>query len=204
MHDIAHVTQPMERLRARMLNELDRDLIDARHTELMSNGTESSTVLAHLLQKGLGRRTMEFFKVGIAHKSERFRHTGFAVPYAVDTCGLGSAFGSIVGARLWNIQRRPQRAREMCPPFAPVETGSAERASLGSKAADIEAATFEQALARSCQRQRLVLRPDCALPNQAVQHPYAEIAGQMIVADPRLAQFRLLRPGAVAQVPARR
>jgi replicative DNA helicase len=110
MHDIAHVTQPMERLRARMLNELDRDLIDARHTELMSNGTESSTVLAHLLQKGLGRRTLEFFKVGIAHKSERFRHTGFAVPYAVDTCGLGSAFGSIVGARLWNIQRRPQRA----------------------------------------------------------------------------------------------
>jgi len=38
------------------------------------------------------------------------------------------------------------------------------------------------------------------LPFHAVEHLHAEIAGQMIVANPRPAQRRILRPGAHAHV----
>ena len=38
------------------------------------------------------------------------------------------------------------------------------------------------------------------LPHQAVEHLHAEIAGQVIVADPGAAQRRVLRPGAHAHV----
>ena len=38
--------------------------------------------------------------------------------------------------------------------------------------------------------------PHQPLPLQAVEHLHAEIAGEMVVADPRPAQRRILRPGA--------
>src|ERR1700733_830375 len=89
----------------------------------------------------------------------------------------------------------------MMAPLAPVEAGLA----LG-------ATRMRQALRRYLQglgQETLALRGQLdvvlALPQQllffhAVEHLHAEIAGEMIIADPRAAQRRILRPGAHAQV----
>ncbi len=94
----------------RAFNELDKDMITARHDELMRGEGEAGKVLGHLFARGISKATLDHFKVGVAHASPRFRRVGYAVPYAENTCELGTAFGTVTGARLCNVLKRPERA----------------------------------------------------------------------------------------------
>lgn len=109
MSEILHVGAVIDRARGRVSNDLDKEVILARHRELMDGEGEAGKVLGHLFQRGISKQTLDFFKVGLARASERFRYVGYAVPYTENTCGLGAAIGTITGARLCNAVRRPER-----------------------------------------------------------------------------------------------
>jgi hypothetical protein len=98
-------------------------------------------------------------------------------------------------------QRRAQRAREMMTPFAPVEAGLAQRpARMGERLrVDLQRVGHE-ARALGGQLDVVLLLTNQLLPLHAVEHLHAEIAGEMIVADPGAAQRRILRSGAHAHV----
>src|SRR5947209_4374447 len=66
--------------------------------------------------------------------------------------------------------------------------------------AAIIAGVREEALALGGQLDFLLLLADQPLLSHAVEHLHAEIAGQMVVANPRAAQGRFLWPGAQAHV----
>lgn len=107
--NVRHISDPMRALVARASNDLDMDRIVERHRELMAGEGEAAKVLAHLFDHGISKRTLDHFKVGVAHPSQRFRHVGYVVPYAEHTFGHGTAMGTATGARLCNIHRRPER-----------------------------------------------------------------------------------------------
>src|SRR3984957_8374698 len=93
--------------------------------------------------------------------------------------------------------RTPQRARQMMAPLAPVQAGLAYRAArMGQRLGRDLQALGQEALALGGELNVLLLLPDQPLASHAVEHLHAEIAGEMVVADPRAAQRRLLRPGA--------
>ncbi len=87
------------------------------------------------------------------------------------------------------------------PPLAPVEAGLADRTARVAEGLRIDLQRlFEEALALRRQFDVvLVLAHELALP-QAVEHLHAEVAGEVIVADPGAAQRRVLRPGAHPQM----
>src|SRR4051794_11682803 len=94
-----------------------------------------------------------------------------------------------------------ERAGEMVAPLAPVETGLADRpARMGEHVGRDLQMLRQEALALRRQLDLLLLLPDQVLRAQGVEHLHAEIAGEMIVADPRAPQRRILRPGAHAHM----
>ena len=92
-----------------------------------------------------------------------------------------------------------QRAGEVMAAFAPVEAGLADRPARMRQRLGVDLQRLgHEALALAGEFDRLLGLPDQPLLAQAVEHLHAEIAGEMVVADPRPAQRRLLRPGAHA------
>ena len=92
--------------------------------------------------------------------------------------------------------RRTQRAREMMAPLAPVEAGLAGGAArMGEGLGRYLQALGQEALAFGGEFDFLLVLPQQPLLFHAVEHLHAEIAGEMIVADPRAAQRRILRSG---------
>ena len=89
----------------------------------------------------------------------------------------------------------------MMAPLAPVEAGLAHRAARMGEHAGVDLQGFgHEAFALGGELDRLLVLPYQLLPLHAVEHLHAEIAGEMVVADPRAAQRRILRPGAHAHV----
>src|SRR5581483_11418852 len=98
-------------------------------------------------------------------------------------------------------QRRAERAGQMMTPLAPVETGLANRAARMAERIRIDLQrAFEEALAFACQFDVVLVLTHQLLPAQAVEHLHAEVARQVVVADARAPQRRILRPGAHAHV----
>src|SRR3954451_22910853 len=94
-----------------------------------------------------------------------------------------------------------QRAREMVTPLAPVEAGLADRpAGMGEHVGRDLQMLRQEALALGRQLDLLLLLPDQVLRAEGVEHLHAEIAGEMVVADPGTPQRRILRPGAHAHM----
>src|ERR1700689_2625020 len=89
----------------------------------------------------------------------------------------------------------------MMAALAPVEAGLAQRAT-GMREAFRRylQALGPEAAALGVQFDLVLALPQQPLFFHAVEHLHAEIAGEMIVADPRAAQRRILRPGAHSQV----
>ena len=96
---------------------------------------------------------------------------------------------------------RAQRASEMMPPLAPVETGLADRAARMGQCfrRDLQR-RWPGTLAFGGELDLLLLLADQPLRPHAVEHLHAEIASEMIVANPRAAQRRILWPGAHAHM----
>src|SRR5882762_754964 len=94
-----------------------------------------------------------------------------------------------------------ERAGEVMTAFAPVEAGFAHRtARVGQHfGVDLQRLRYE-ALAFTGELDRLLALPHQLLFSHAVEHLHAEVAGEVVVADPRTPQRRLLRPGADAGV----
>src|SRR6202020_1122205 len=89
----------------------------------------------------------------------------------------------------------------MMAPLAPVEAGLAQRSTRMREAfRRYLQGLGQEALALGGQFDVVLALPQQPLFFHAVEHLHAEIAGEMIVADPRVAQRRILRPGAHAQV----
>src|ERR1700677_2919270 len=89
----------------------------------------------------------------------------------------------------------------MMPPLAPVEAGLA----LGTTRMRQGFRRYLQSLGQEPlafggQFDTVLVLPEQPLLLHAVEHLHAEIAGEMIVADPRAAQRRILRSGAHAQM----
>jgi len=83
--------------------------------------------------------------------------------------------------------------------FAPVEAGLAHGAARVRQRFGVDLQRLgHEALALASEFDVLFCLPDQPLLAQAVEHLHAEIAGQMIVADPRPPQRRLFRSGAHA------
>src|SRR5260370_12431710 len=89
-----------------------------------------------------------------------------------------------------------QRAGQMMPALAPVEAGLAHRtARVGQRVGvDLQGGCHEP-LALAGQFDRLLAFTHQPLLFEAVEHLHAEIAGQMIVANSRPPQRRILWPG---------
>src|SRR5665213_294379 len=82
--------------------------------------------------------------------------------------------------------RRSQRAREMMAPLAPVEAGLADRAARMGECLRLDLQALRQeSLAFGGELHRLLALADQFLPLHAVEHLHAEIAGEVVVADPR-------------------
>ena len=89
----------------------------------------------------------------------------------------------------------------MMAPLAPVEAGLAHRtARMGETVGGYLQVLRQKPLALGGQFDVLFSLPDQPLRFHAVEHLHAEIAGQMVVANPRAAQRRILRPGTHAHV----
>src|SRR5207245_1056224 len=85
-----------------------------------------------------------------------------------------------------------QRAGEVMTAFAPVETGLADRSSRMRQRLRVDLQRLgHEALAFAGEFDVLFCLPDQPLLAQAVEHLHAEIAGEVIVADPRPPQRRL-------------
>src|SRR5947209_4113891 len=97
--------------------------------------------------------------------------------------------------------RRSERAREMMTPLAPVQTGLANRTARMSEhvGRDLQG-TSQELFAFGGEFNVVFLLPDQPLLFHAVEHLNAEIAGEMIVANPGTAQRRIFRPGANAHM----
>src|SRR3984957_19693536 len=89
----------------------------------------------------------------------------------------------------------------MMAPLAPVEAGLALGGTWVGEALrrDLQG-LGQETLALRGQLDVVLALSQQPLLLHAVEHLHAEIAGEMIVADPRAAQRRILRPGAHAQV----
>src|SRR3977135_3099759 len=94
---------------------------------------------------------------------------------------------------------RPERAGEMMAPLAPVKASLAHRAArMGERFSRYLQGIRQETPAFSGELDRLLALADQPLLFHAVEHLHAEIARQMIVANPGATQRRLLRPGAAA------
>ena len=97
-------------------------------------------------------------------------------------------------------QRSAERATKMMAALAPVEAGPAKRAALAATARHRcrtrPASPCRRASGAGSRRRR-----EHAPLDQAFVHRDAELAGEVVVADARLAQRRLARPRAQAQRP---
>src|SRR6266852_1063463 len=97
--------------------------------------------------------------------------------------------------------RSTERAGEMMAPLAPIKTGLADRPARMAKAFSGYLQGFgQETLALGGQLDVLFPLPDQPLIFHAVEHLHAEIAGEMIVANPRAAQRRILWSRAHAHV----
>src|SRR5712671_3222163 len=87
----------------------------------------------------------------------------------------------------------------MMAPFAPVQAGLAYRtARMGERFSRYLQAALHESLALGGEFDRLLAVAHQPLPFHAVEHLHAEIARQMVIADPRAAQRRVLRARAHA------
>jgi len=94
-----------------------------------------------------------------------------------------------------------ERAGEMMAPLAPVEAGLAYRAARMGEHVGIDLKRpGHEALALCGQFDVVLVLAHELLPLHAVEHLHAEIACQMVVANPRAAQRRVLRSSADAHV----
>src|SRR5258708_19561696 len=81
----------------------------------------------------------------------------------------------------------------MMAPFAPVQAGLAYRpARMGEGFSRYLQAALHESLALGGEFDRLLAVAHQPLPFHAVEHLHAKIARQMIIADPRAAQRRVL------------
>src|SRR5438067_440816 len=89
----------------------------------------------------------------------------------------------------------------MMTPLAPVKASLAHRpARMGETISRYLQGFGQEALALGGQLDILFSLSDQPLILHAVEHLHAEIAGEMIVANPGASQCRILRPGADAHV----
>ena len=89
----------------------------------------------------------------------------------------------------------------MMTALAPVEAGLAHRPARMGQHVGVDLQRLgHEALAAGGEFDRLTGLPHQPLLFHAVEHLDAEVAGQMIVANPRPPQRRILRPGAHAHV----
>src|SRR5205085_2623126 len=94
-----------------------------------------------------------------------------------------------------------QRAGEVMAPFAPVETGLAYRAArMRQHVGRYLQGLLQKSFAFRGQFDLLLFLTDQFLLLHAVEHLHAEIAGEMVVANPRPAQRRILRSRADAHM----
>jgi hypothetical protein len=130
------------------------------------------------------------------------REAFFAVAGEIDDAAAGGA----VACRPFQFgepchHRSTERAGKMMAPLAPVKTGLAHRAPRMAKAFSGYLQGFgQEPLALGGQLDVLFPLAHQPLIFHAVEHLHAEIAGEMIVANPRAAQRRILRSGTHAHV----
>src|SRR6266568_7928937 len=134
--------------------------------------------------------------------AEQRREPLFAVAGEIDDAAAGGGIArGPFQFRKPRHHRSTERAGEMMAPLAPVEAGLAHRAAWMAKAFGGYLQGFgQETLAFGGQLDVLLTLPDQPLIFHAVEHLHAEIAGEMIVANPRAAQRRILRSGAHAHV----
>src|SRR6266849_8326743 len=134
--------------------------------------------------------------------AEQRREPLLAVAGEIDDAAAGGA----VARRPFQFgeprhHRSTERAGEMMAPLAPVKTGLAHRAARMAKAFSGYLQGFgQETLALGGQLDVLFPLPDQPLIFHAVEHLHAEIAGEMIVANPGAPQRRILRSGAHAHM----
>src|ERR1700722_5255605 len=130
------------------------------------------------------------------------RESFFAIAAEIDDAAAGGG----IARRPFQLgearhQGRAERAGEMMAPLAPVEAGLADRAArMGKRLRRYLQRAGHETLALGGQFDVLLVLAYQLLPLQALEHLHAEIAGKMIVANPRPAQLRVLRAGAYAHV----
>ena len=81
----------------------------------------------------------------------------------------------------------------MMAPHAPVEARTAQWPSLPCERIDVDAELAAEALAVRCQFERCAAGAQPAPSVETVEHQHTEIACEMVVTDPRLAQSGLAR-----------
>jgi cytochrome P450 len=83
-----------------------------------------------------------------------------------------------------------QRTGEVVPSLCPVETRAQERSPTGARRGDVDARPFEPALAFLGQLQSVRRELDRAELDQVVVHAHTELAGEVVVAEPRRSERR--------------
>lgn len=91
-------------------------------------------------------------------------------------------------------------AGEVAAAVAPIEAGFAQGAAELFERFKINGELFKEALSALGEAEALILRCEEIFREQAVHHLHAEIAREMVVADSRMAERRVLRAGPGAEM----
>ena len=101
--------------------------------------------------------------------------------------------------------RGAERAAEVVAALAPVEAAAAQRAPAAAPAHRRRCRAWQRSAGRcSVSRSSSPRRAEQRAVDQAVEHLHRQIAGEMVVAGARAAQFGIARTGAHAHVPGAR
>ena len=96
-------------------------------------------------------------------------------------------------------QRRAERTGKVVPSLAPVETGATKRAALVLQSGSIDAGFFEKSPAIRGKRESVSAQRERAAFEEALKDLHTQFAGEVVVANARLAQGWIARTGPQAQ-----
>ena len=89
----------------------------------------------------------------------------------------------------------------MRSPFAPIQAFAAKRSSFFSQRHKIDPKFSRESGSRIGQAKTIAVADQMALGHEAVEHPRAHVARQVVVAHPRLTKCCIPRSGALSQMP---